>query len=227
MAPPAGRFVFPGCPRERNTVSQPPFPQQPPAVPGAGNQPPAAPTQIGFPGQVQLAPQPQSAPTPQQAQNLQGGPLASGFPNYRSPQPSPPWLTGKIVGAIVVLLTIAFAVIGFLIVSGRGANSPEGAVEQFVQQVSERDAEGVYDLLCEQAQRETSETELREALQFAPAGGVGVEINDVTDSDLNGVSGQNVNTTLTFEGQSVEANFFVIEDKGWRVCGGDGASFAI
>lgn len=207
-------------------MSQPPFPPQP-AAPSGGSQPPAAPTQIGFPGQVQLAPQPQYAPTPQQAQSLQGGPLASGFPNYRSPQPSPPWMTGKIVGAVVVVLTIAFAVIGFLIVSGRGANSPEGAVEQFVQQVSERDAEGVYDLLCEPAQRETSESELQEALQFAPPGEVGVEINEVTDSTLGDLSGQNVNATLSFQGQSQEANFFVIEDKGWRICGGDGAGFAI
>ena len=207
-------------------MSQPPFPP-PPAPPGGGAQPPAAPTQIGFPGQVQLAPQPQFAPTPQQAQSLQAGPLAVGFPNYRSPQPSPPWMTGKIVGAVVVLLTVVFAVIGFLIVSGRGANSPEGAVTQFVQQVSERDAEGVYDLLCEPAQRETSESELREALQFAPAGEIGVEVNDVTDTTLGELSGQNVNATLTFQGQSQEANFFVTEDKGWRICGGDGAGFAI
>ncbi len=200
---------------------------QPPAAPVGGGQPPAAPTQVGFPGQVQLAPQPQYAPSPQQAQSLQGGPLAVGFPNYRSPQPSPPWLTGKIVGAIVVVVTVVFAVVGFLLVSGRGANSPEGAVTQFVQQVSERDAGGVYDLLCEQAQRETSEGELREALGFAPPGEVAVEVNEVTDSTQGALSGKNVNTTLTFQGQSQEANFFVTEDKGWRVCGGDGAGFAI
>ncbi|MGY1743228.1 MULTISPECIES: hypothetical protein [unclassified Blastococcus] len=204
-------------------MSQPPYPQQP-AAPSGGSLPPAAaPTQIGFPGQVQLAPQPQYAPTPQQAQSLQGGPLASGFPNYRSPQPSPPWMTGKIVGAIVVVLTIAFAVIGFLIVSGRGANSPEGAVTQFVQQLSERDAEGALDLVCEDAARETSETEVRESFAFLPPGEITVEINEVTDATQGELSGKNVNATVTAAGQSQEANFFVTEDKGWRVCGGDGA----
>ncbi len=214
-------------------MSQPPFPPppaaprgggQPPAPPIGGGQPPAAPTQVGFPGQVQLAPQPQYAPSPQQAQALQGGPLAVGFPNYRSPQPSPPWMTGKIVGAVVVLATVVFAVVGFIIVSGRGANSPEGAVEQFVQQMNERDAEGVYDLLCEQAARETSVGELEQALALLPPGEIGVDVHDATEATNGAVSGQNVSTTVTANGQSGEATFFVTEDKGWRVCGGDGTS---
>lgn len=70
-----------------------------------------------FPGQVQLAPQPQYAPTPQQAQQLQGGAFATGFPNYVSPPPSPPNRTGLLVGLLVLVLTILFAVIGFLLVS--------------------------------------------------------------------------------------------------------------
>jgi len=205
-------------------LSQPPFPQQP-ASPSAGNPPPAAPTQIGFPGQVQLAPQPQYAPTPQQAQSLQGGPLASGFPNYRSPQPSPPWLTGKIVGAIVVLLTIAFAVIGFLIVSGRGANSPEGAVTQFVQQLSERDAEGALDLVCDQISGQTSVSDVEASFATLPPGEIGVDVTGTSDASQDGLQGKNVTATLTAGGQTQEATFFVTEDKGWRVCGGDGAFF--
>jgi hypothetical protein len=113
-------------------LSQPPYypapgPQggayAPPAPPPAGPQPaappagpqPAAPTQVAFPGQVQF-PQPQYTPTPQQSQGLQGGPLASGFPNYLPPPPSPVNRTGLYVGILVVVLTILFAVIGFLIV---------------------------------------------------------------------------------------------------------------
>ena len=198
-------------------MSHPPYPPQSPAPVGAGRSPDAPPAQVGFLNQAPGA----RPPVPQ------GGPLAVGFPNYRSPAPSPPNRTGLIVGTVVVLTTVVFAVVGFLIVAGRGANSPEGAVTQFVQQMSERDAEGVYDLLCEPARRETSESELREALQFTPPGEVGVEINEVTDSTLGELIGQNVNTTLSFQGQSQEANFFVIEDKGWRICGGDGAGFAI
>jgi len=204
-------------------LSQPPFPPSP-AVPGGG-QPPAAPTQIGFPGQVQLAPQPQYAPTPQQAQSLQGGALATGFPNYRPPKPSPPWLTGKIVGTIVVLLTIAFAVIGFLIVSGRGANSPEGAVTQFVQQLSERDAEGALDLVCDQVADGTSASDVEASFSSLPPGDIAVEVGDVSDATQDGLSGKNVTATLSAAGQSQEATFFVVEDKGWRVCGGDGSVF--
>jgi hypothetical protein len=86
-------------------------------VPPPPPPPAAAPTQVVFPGQVQLAAQPQYAPTPQQAAHIQGGPLASGFPNYVSPRPSPPNRTSLLVGSLVVVLTILFAVIGFLIVS--------------------------------------------------------------------------------------------------------------
>jgi hypothetical protein len=67
-----------------------------------------------FPGQVQLAPQPQYAPTPQQVQPQA---FASGFPNYVSPPPSPPNRTSLYVGLLVLVLTILFAVIGFLLVA--------------------------------------------------------------------------------------------------------------
>jgi hypothetical protein len=81
----------------------------PPAAPA-----PAAPTQVVYPGQVQLAPQPQYAPSPQQAQPQQ---FATGFPNYVPPPPSPPNRTSLYVGILVVLLTVIFAVVGFLIIS--------------------------------------------------------------------------------------------------------------
>jgi hypothetical protein len=47
----------------------------------------------------------------------QGGPLATGFPDYVSPPPSPPNRTGLIVGTVVVVVTIVFAVVGFLLVA--------------------------------------------------------------------------------------------------------------
>jgi hypothetical protein len=94
-------------------LSQPPYP--PVAGPQVGSAPPApaAPTQVVFPGQVQLPPQPQYAPSPAQQQPQQ---FATGFPNYRSPAPSPKNLTGLIVGIIVCLVVIIFAVVGFILV---------------------------------------------------------------------------------------------------------------
>jgi hypothetical protein len=65
---------------------------------------------------VQLAPQPQYAPTPQQAQQAPQQ-FATGFPNYVPPPPSPPNRTSLYVGLVVVLLTVIFAVVGFLIIS--------------------------------------------------------------------------------------------------------------
>jgi hypothetical protein len=100
-------------------LSQPPYPPVPgapagpPARPPAGPAP-AAPTQAVFPGQVQLAAQPQYAPAPHQVPPQQ---FASGFPNYVSPPPSPPNRTGLYVGLLVLVLTILFAVIGFLLVA--------------------------------------------------------------------------------------------------------------
>ncbi|SDC93867.1 Wiskott-Aldrich syndrome protein [Geodermatophilus telluris] len=88
------------------SVPAPPAPR--PAAAGPAVPPPAAPTQVGYPGQVQLPPQPRYAPP---------GALASGFPDYRSPAPSPVNRTGLYVGTLVCLLTILFAVVGFALVA--------------------------------------------------------------------------------------------------------------
>jgi hypothetical protein len=90
-------------------------PSHPPVAgaPGSDLPLPAAPTQIGFPGQVQYA-QPQYAPTPQQQPAQQ---FASGFPNYVSPPPSPANTTSLVVGSVVVVLVLLFAVLGFVIVA--------------------------------------------------------------------------------------------------------------
>jgi hypothetical protein len=58
---------------------------------------------------VHPAPQPQYTSPPQQ--------LASGFPNYVSPPPSPPDRTSLVVGTVVVVVTLLFAVVGFVIVA--------------------------------------------------------------------------------------------------------------
>ncbi|SEO58008.1 DUF4878 domain-containing protein [Trujillonella endophytica] len=173
-----------------------------------------------FPGQVQLAPQPQYAPTPQQAQGLQGGPLASGFPNYRSPRPSPPWLTGKIVGAVVVVLTIAFAVIGFLIVGGRGANSPEGAVEGFYSSIVDGDTERAHDLLCDQLASQITEGDLEASLSGdSGERGASVEVGEASDTTFEGQEAATVPVTLTSNlGNQATGTVTVVEDKGWRVC---------
>ncbi|MBM7808186.1 hypothetical protein JOD57_004023 [Geodermatophilus bullaregiensis] len=97
-------------------MSQPPYQPAPHVPAGTAVQQPAAPTQIVFPGQVQLPPQPQFAPSPQQSARLPQGTLATGFPNYVPPPPSPVNRTSLYVGILVCLLTVAFAVLGFLVV---------------------------------------------------------------------------------------------------------------
>lgn len=98
-------------------MSQPPYrpARQQPSVAAVPPPPPrAAPTQIAYPGQAQLPPQPQYAVPPHQAVRQQ---FATGFPNYVSPPPSPRRVTGYLVGIVVVVVTVLFAVVGFLIVS--------------------------------------------------------------------------------------------------------------
>jgi hypothetical protein len=202
-------------------LSQPPYLPQPPVAPIGGGAPPAAPTQVGFPGQLPQAPQPQFAPSPQQAAAAQGGPQAVGFPNYRSPAPSPPNRTGLIVGTAVVLATVVFAVVGFLIVGGRGANSPEGAVEGLFGSLADGDADRAHDLLCDDLQAQISENDL---MAQAGAGSgerpVSVEVGDATESSANGQTTATVPYTLTSNfGNTESGTATVVEDKGWRVCG--------
>lgn len=108
---PAGPYAQPG-------PHAPAAPYVPAGIAPAGApvSQPAAPTQVAFPGQVQLPPQPQFTPTPQQAAQSQRGALASGFPRYVPPPPSPVNRTGLYVGILVCVLTLLFAVIGFVLV---------------------------------------------------------------------------------------------------------------
>jgi hypothetical protein len=66
---------------------------------------------------VALPPQPQFAPSPQQAAATRQGPLATGFPHYVSPPPSPANHTTLYVGVLVCVLTLLFAVVGFVVVA--------------------------------------------------------------------------------------------------------------
>ncbi len=108
---PAGAYV-PPAPAGAYVPPAPAAPVAPPAGPV-----PAAPTQVAFPGQVQLPPQPQFTPTPQQAAATRQGAFATGFPHYVSPPPSPVNRTGLYVGLLVCVLTLLFAVIGFVLVA--------------------------------------------------------------------------------------------------------------
>lgn len=151
----------------------------------------------------------------------QGAPLAVGFPNYRSPAPSPPNRTGLIVGTLVVLATVVFAVVGFLIVGGRGANSPEGAVEGLFTSLADGDTGRAHDLLCDELRGQISEDALMSPSgPLAGAQRVSVEVGDATDVLVPGQEAVSVPYTVTDGlGNTVTGTATVVEDKGWRVCG--------
>ncbi|RBY83120.1 hypothetical protein [Blastococcus sp. TF02A-26] len=165
-------------------------------------------------------PQPH-VPAPQQAQLPHGGPLAVGFPNYRSPAPSPPRRTGLVVGTVVVLVTVVFAVVGFLIVGGRGANSPEGAVEGLFSSLADGDSSRAHDLLCDELRAQISEDQLM--TPSGPLAGmqeVSIEVGDATDLLVPGQEAAAVPYRVTDSlGNEAAGTATVVEDKGWRVCG--------
>lgn len=108
---------YPPAPQRPEAVAgRPPVPAPAaPPAPQAGPLPPrAAPTQVVYPGQVPLQAQPAYAPAPHQLAPQQ---FATGFPRYVSPPPSPPRLTGYIVGTAVIVALVVFAVIGFWLVA--------------------------------------------------------------------------------------------------------------
>jgi hypothetical protein len=205
-------------------LSQPPY--QPPLGPqGAGTPtpPPAAPTQIVFPGQVQLAPQAQYAPAPHQQQAF-----ATGFPNYRPPAPSPKNRTGLIVGIVVMILLVVFAVVGFLLVSGRGTGSPQGAVRSYLNALNARDAQAVHELLCSSVAGQVSMSTIAADLAQTAVGQQlisDIQIGPVQDATQNGRSGSNVPVSFTALGQRGSTTAFAVDESGWKVCGGDIVQF--
>jgi hypothetical protein len=167
---------------------------------------------------------PQSnGPVPHAAQLPPGGPPAVGFPHYRSPEPSPERRTGLLVGTLVVLVTVVFAVVGFLIVGGRGANSPEGAVEGLFTSLADGDSGRAHDLLCDDVAARIGEDDLM--TPSGPLAGmqqVTVEVGDATDLHVPGQEAAAVPYRVTDGlGNEEVGTATVVEEKGWRVCGFD------
>lgn len=199
-------------------------PQQPPAQPPGGRPvgPPAAPTQVVFPGQLGV-PQPQYAPTPQQAASLPGGARAVGFPQYRPPAPSPPNRTSLVVGSIVVAATVLFAVIGFVLVSGRAPSTPTAAALAYVRAAADRDAGEVHDLLCEQARAAVPESAIAQQLAGGTLFPDAVQVEVVGEQDTvapDGRPGVDVQLSLTVFGQTTQQDVVLVDEDGYRVCGG-------
>jgi hypothetical protein len=170
-------------------------------------------------------PQPQYTPGPQQQQPAA---VATGFPNYVSPPPSPRSRTGLIVGAVVTALVVIFAVVGFLLVSGRGAGSPEGAVRSYLDAVDARDAQAAHDLLCRSVAGQVAVSDIEAAFAQIPDGQVlisNVRIGDARDATENGRSGSDVPVSFTALGQPGSTTVFTVDESGWKVCGGSFGSF--
>lgn len=194
-------------------------PQQPP-VPPPG--PRAAPTQLVFPGQVG-PPQQQYAPTPQQAASLPAGARAVGFPRYVSRPPSPKNRTSLVVGSIVVALTVLFAVLGFVLVSGRAPSTPEAAALAYVQAAVDADAGAVHDLLCAQAAAAVPEEFVAQNIAGGNQVPGAVQVEVLSTQDVVTAEGRpavDVVLALSVFGQTAQEDVVLVEEDGYRVCGG-------
>ncbi len=197
-------------------------PQQPPVQPAGRPGPPAAPTQVVFPGQFGV-PQAQYAPTPQQAAQLPGGARAVGFPGYRPPPPSPPNRTSAIVGSLVVAATLVAAVIGFALVSGRAPSTPSAAALAYVQAAVDGDSDEVHDLLCERVAATVGPDEVAANLMGGNQVPDAVQAEVVSETDVvapDGRPGVDVVLALTVFGQTDQQDVVLVEEDGYRVCGG-------
>ncbi len=198
---------------------QPP-PPGPGQHPGAG--PPAAPTQRVFPGQVG-APQPQYVPTPAQAAAQGGTARAVGFPGYRSPPPSPANRTSAVVGSVVVAATVVFAVLGFVLVSGRAPSTPSAAALAYVGAAVDGDSGRVHDLLCERVRAQVPESAVQGNLMGGNQVPESVQAEVVSQTDTVSSDGRpavEVVLALTVFGQTAQQDVVLVEEDGYRVCGG-------
>lgn len=201
---------------ERTDVVQPP-PQGPGQHPGQ-----AAPTQLVFPGQVG-APQQQYVPTPAQAASQGGTARAVGFPGYRPPPPSPKNRTSLIVGSAVVAATVLFAVVGFALVSGRAPSTPSAAALAYVQAAVDGDSGEVHGLLCERLRALVPESAVEADIMG------GNQVPDAVQAEVVGETGTtsedgrpavDVVLDLTVFGQTAQQDVVLVEEDGYRVCGG-------
>lgn len=198
---------------------QPP-PPGPGQQPGAG--PPAAPTQVVFPGQVG-PPQQQYVPTPAQAASQGGTARAVGFPGYRSPAPSPRNRTSALVGSAVVAATVVFAVLGFVLVSGRAPSTPSAAALAYVDAAVHGDSGRVHDLLCERVRAQVPESAVAANVMGGNQVPDSVQTEVVGQTDTVAADGRpavDVDLALTVSGQTAQEDVVLVEEDGYRVCGG-------
>ncbi|SDO60830.1 hypothetical protein SAMN05660199_02275 [Klenkia soli] len=197
--------------------------QPPPSGPGQpGPQPQAAPTQLVFPGQIG-APQQQYAPTPAQAASQGGAARAVGFPGYRSPAPSPKNQTSLVVGLVVVAATVLFAVVGFVLVSGRAPSTPSAAALAYVQAAVDGDSGKVHDLLCERVRAVVPESAVESNVMGGNRVPDAVQAEVVSETDTVAADGRpavDVVLALTVFGQTAQQDVVLVEEEGYRVCGG-------
>jgi hypothetical protein len=173
---------------------------------------------------VQLAPQPQYAGGQQQQPTA----YATGFPHYRPPAPSPKNRTGLIVGSIVTLLVVVFAVVGFLLVSGRDTGSAQAVVRSYVAALNDRDAQKAHDLLCSSLASSVAVSDIESVFAFVPGSDdfiSDVQIGDSKDATVDGRSGVNVDLTATVLGDRNSTTVFAVDEDGWKICGGDITDF--
>lgn len=195
-------------------------PPRGPGQPGPG-QPAAAPTQVVFPGQVGR-PQQQYVPTPEQAASQGGTARAVGFPGYRSPPPSPPNRTSAVVGTCVVVATVLFAVVGFVLVSGWAPSTPSAAALAYVDAAVDGDSGRVHDLLCEQLRAAVPEAAVQADLMGGNQVPDAVQVEVVGQSDVVAADGRpavDVVLALTVFGQTAQQDVVLVEEDGYRVCG--------
>ncbi|GAA4305570.1 hypothetical protein [Klenkia terrae] len=198
--------------------------QPPPPGPGQqlGSGPPAAPTQVVFPGQIG-APQQQYVPTPAQAASQGGTARAVGFPGYRSPAPSPKSQTSAVVGSAVVTVTVLFAVLGFVLVSGRAPSTPSAAALAYIDAAVDGDSGRVHDLLCERVQAQVPESAVETDLMGGNQVPDSVQAEVVSTTDTVAPDGRpavDVVLALTVFGQTAQQDVVLVEEDGYRVCGG-------
>ena len=131
--------------------------------------------------------------------------------------------TSAVVGTVVVAATVLFAVVGFVLVSGRAPSTPSAAARAYIDAAVDGDADRVHDLLCASAQQVVSEADVAANIMGGNQVPDSVEVEVLGESDTVAPDGRpavDVQLALTVFGQTSQQDVVLVEEDGYRVCGG-------
>ena len=126
-----------------------------------------------------------------------------------------------LAGAVLMLLAVA----GLVLRATSSPGDPKETLAAYQEAINARDVDGVYERLCADRRDLMPRSYVADRLSEVPSAGVPL-LDDVrTGEPREGPDGMEVDVRYRFGGQPGESTLVLVDEDGWRLCGGSWVDF--